>query len=294
MKIIVVGAVEFTRRMLETITETNHQIVGVVTSYSAGINSDYVDLIPFCTDHNLPVQKTDDINSRESVEWVKTKLADVVLCLGWSRLIKQEMLSTTPIGVIGYHPALLPKNRGRHPLIWALVLGLEETGSTFFFMDEGADSGDILSQTIIKIYDEDDASTLYEKMVLTARKQIFEFLPTLENKNHTRTPQDHQLSNTWRKRGMKDSVIDWRMSARSIYNLVRALSKPYVGAHFMYEGNEYKVWTSSIADHQIYQYIEPGKVLAQEGSVTTIKCGDGCINLDKVEPPFQVQEGTYL
>ncbi|MFQ8877714.1 MAG: hypothetical protein ACLR7N_03875 [Roseburia hominis] len=43
--------------------------------------------------------------------------------------------------------------------------------------------------------------------------------------------------NVWRKRGKRDGEIDWRMSSRAIYNLVRALTKPYVGAHFVYRGS---------------------------------------------------------
>ena len=69
------------------------------------------------------------------------------------------------MGVIGYHPAALPKNRGRHPLIWALVLGLKKTASSFFIMDERADSGDVISQEEIIINDDDDASSLYAKMI---------------------------------------------------------------------------------------------------------------------------------
>jgi len=294
VKIVVVGAVQFTRSMLKAIVETKHQVVGVITSNSAGINSDYVNLVPFCEDYQIPLYKTNDINASETVEWVQHRLADVVLCLGWSRLIKREMLRVTTLGVVGYHPALLPRNRGRHPLIWALVLDLEETGSTFFFMDEGADSGDILSQSRIRIDDQDDASTLYEKMTVTAAKQIVELLPLLEEKSYTRTPQDHKLANTWRKRGMKDGEIDWRMSARMIYNLIRALTHPYVGAHFMYQGEEYKVWSSSVSDYEVDKNFEPGKVLVQHDDVTTIQCGVGCINLYKIEPPLLVQKGGYL
>ena len=61
-----------------------------------------------------------------------------------------RILDLAPLGIIGFHPAALPRNRGRHPIVWALVLGLEETASTFFFMDKGADTGDILSQEKIK------------------------------------------------------------------------------------------------------------------------------------------------
>ena len=57
---------------------------------------------------------------------------DIIFCFGWSRLIKEELLKIPKKGVVGYHPAMLPKNRGRHPLIWALALGIKTTGSTFF------------------------------------------------------------------------------------------------------------------------------------------------------------------
>ena len=87
------------------------------------------------------------------------------------------MLTLPSLGLVGYHPALLPQNRGRHPIIWALALGLEETGSTFFFMDEGADTGDILSQRRVPITPEDDAGTLYDKLTTTALDQINAFCP---------------------------------------------------------------------------------------------------------------------
>ena len=79
------------------------------------------------------------------------------------------------MGVLGYHPAELPKNRGRHPIIWALVLGLKRTASTFFFMDEGADTGDILSQYKINISKNDNAETLYNRIIEVAMKQVDEF-----------------------------------------------------------------------------------------------------------------------
>jgi methionyl-tRNA formyltransferase len=85
------------------------------------------------------------------------------------------------LGVVGFHPAALPENRGRHPLIWALVLGLEETASTFFFMDEGADSGDLLSQRRISIEPADDAGSLYARITEVAMCQIREFVPLLES-----------------------------------------------------------------------------------------------------------------
>ena len=144
----------------------------------------------------------------------------------------------TPLGVVGFHPAALPANRGRHPIIWSLVLGLDKTASTFFFMDAGADSGDILSQREILISDQDDARTLYNKVTEMALSQIEEFLPALASGSAQRVTQSPLEASSWRKRRKTDGVIDWRMSAQSIHNLVRGLSKPYVGAHFLTDGKE--------------------------------------------------------
>ena len=83
------------------------------------------------------------------------------------------------MGVLGFHPTKLPQNRGRHPLIWALALGLKKVPQ-HFFMDEGADSGDILSQKDFDISHNDDAKTLYDKVVEIALEQIAQFFPSLK------------------------------------------------------------------------------------------------------------------
>ena len=75
-------------------------------------------------------------------------------------------------GVIGFHPAKLPANRGRHPIIWALALGLEKTASTFFRMDKNADSGPIVSQVDIKIRRNFSARCLYDEILKAVSLQV--------------------------------------------------------------------------------------------------------------------------
>jgi len=284
MRVIVIGAVQFTLEMLKVIQEQEIELVGVVTAESSPGNSDYVDLIPFCKQNNVPCHNTNDVNSDDSIERINSMGGDVIFCLGWSRLIKSKVLNITRGGVIGYHPALLPKNRGRHPLIWALVLGLEQTGSTFFFMDEGADSGDIISQEVINISKVDDAGALYQKIIKSAKRQIIFIIKSLLDGNCRGVSQDDRFANSWRKRGEKDGEIDWRMSAQSIHNLIRSLTKPYVGAHFNVSGKVYKVWSSCLLDISDIDNVEPGKVLSSNESEITIKCGEGAISLLDIDP----------
>jgi methionyl-tRNA formyltransferase len=293
MRIVFIGTVEFSRRALERLLAMHAEIVGVCTLQNSKFNADHVDLGVISEAHGLPWFYAEDINSTEALSWIQDKAPDVIFCFGWSRLLKQDLLRLAHWGVVGFHPATLPANRGRHPLIWALVLGLEKTASTFFFMDAGADSGDILSQREIFIEDEDDARTLYDKVTRTALEQIEEFLPQLALGTFQRHKQDQQIANTWRKRGSADGKIDWRMSAHSIHNLVRGLAKPYVGAHFIVDGREIKVWKVAVVS-DVPRNIEPGKILMQTGSRPVVKCGEDAICLLVTEPSFEPIVGGYL
>lgn len=294
MRVVFIGAVQFSAKCLEEILSSNAQVVGVCTLKESKFNSDHQDLSSIAEEFDIPCLYVQDINSDTSLKWIKEREPEVVFCFGWSRLLKNEVLGIAPLGVIGFHPAALPANRGRHPLIWAIFLGLEKTASTFFFMDEGADSGDILSQVEITIDSSDDANSLYQKVTQTALSQINDFMPLLENRTYKKTVQNNTKTNYWRKRGIKDGEIDWRMSANSICNLVRALTKPYIGAHFTKNGEEIKVWKVEVLKDEKNQNIEPGKVLSTRSSNPVVKCGDGSIILLDIENKFELTEGDYL
>ena len=84
------------------------------------------------------------------------------------------------------------------------------------------------------------------------------------------------------------------MSSRNIDNLVRALSKPYVGAHFVYKEKEYKIWKVKEILSEEYQNIEPGKVIKKtETGNLVIKTGDNLIEVIEADE-IDVSVGEYL
>lgn len=295
MKIIFIGTVRFSERMLQKLIAIGADVVGVMTVTNSGFNADYADLSAVCAAHGINCHVTEDANAADSMEWLRQKQADVVFCLGWSKLLKEELLAVPKLGVVGFHPTALPENRGRHPLIWALVLGLKETASTFFLMDKGADSGDILSQTKIDIDEDDDAQSLYAKVEQMAEQQLATLVAELEQGTYTRTPQDETQASYWRKRSAKDGVIDWRMSARSIHNLVRGLSRPYCGAEFELANETYTLWRSRVVTMEGLDNVEPGKVIDISGAGhAVVRCGEACIELVEIEPSLALEKGSYL
>jgi methionyl-tRNA formyltransferase len=276
MKIVFIGCVRFSKDSLLKLIHMNAEIIGVITKENSNFNADFYDLSTIARDYKIPYKHVKDINHINNTSWIQALSPDIIFCFGWSSLLKNEILQMTPMGVVGYHPADLPNNRGRHPLIWAKVLGLEESASTFFFMNHLADCGDILSQKRFPIVFEESAVDLYKKMTDTAIEQLEEFVPQLESGSYQRLRQDESVGNVWRKRGKQDGYIDFRMTTRDICNLVRALSYPYIGAHCLVDGIEKKIWRVDTGNFQ-GKNIEPGKVLNVQGNTIEVKTADSSI-----------------
>ena len=130
-------------------------------------------------------------------------------------------------------------------------------------------------------------------MVTTAKKQIRTILKKIETDNLKSKKQIKKNSNFWRKRSEIDGKIDWRMSAESIYNLVRALNKPYPGAFFQINNKKITVWKSKIIKIKLIN-IEPGKFLFFDKKKPVIKCGENAIKLEEFLPKINFKRINYL
>ena len=73
MKIVFIGAVEFSKKILEKLIEIDAQVVGVCTKEYSQFNSDFSNLANLCEEHKIPYTYTNDINSIENIKWIKSK-----------------------------------------------------------------------------------------------------------------------------------------------------------------------------------------------------------------------------
>ena len=98
MRIVFIGAVEFSRRTLECLLEFRANVVGVCTLKHSGANADHSDLRVICMAHGIPWTYTPDINSDDTVQWVANRQPDIIFCFGWSRLLREQLLNLAPMG----------------------------------------------------------------------------------------------------------------------------------------------------------------------------------------------------
>lgn len=295
LKILFIGSVDFSLKTFSFLIKNNYNVVGVITKKTSTFNSDHVDLSIVAKNKNIPFIYRQKNNEKSIIDFIENCSPDVIYCFGWSHILSEKIVSSSKYGVIGFHPASLPKNRGRHPIVWALFLGLKYTASTFFFIDKNVDSGNIISQKKINISEKDDAQTLYSKIINTSFIQIKKITDNLiKNSGIINSQiQDSKKTNHWRKRLKKDGLIDFRMSSSAILNLIKALTHPYVGAHVEYDNNEIKIWK---AKKVIFseKNIEPGKVLNVLKNEIIVKTYDGAIKIVDHEFKTVPKIGDYL
>lgn len=292
-RLLVIGSVDFSNKLLKEIMSTGGNVVGVVSKASPGINADYCDLSSTAQLQNIPVYMTDNINESGSTNFISQLHPDYLICVGWSQLLSSNTLKIAKIDNIGYHPTELPFNRGRHPVVWSLALGLEKTASTFFSLRSEPDSGPIFIQDLVMIDYKDDAASLLEKLKETATMQIRLLIKEMRNGQLQTEKGIAEKGNIWRRRTDLDGSIDFRMHSSTIYNLTRALTRPYVGAHIQIGNKNFRVWRVEEEQFDI-RNVEPGKVLKVENGTISVKTADGSVVLVDHEIPAKVQIGSYL
>lgn len=274
MKSVLVGAVESSRVALDLFIEKNLPVTVVTLPPArAARHSDYVDLRPPAEAHGIPVLEAANINAPSVLSQLREMEPDYLFVIGWSQICRSEFLNLPRRGAIGYHPALLPQNRGRAVIPWTILQGLEETGSSLFWLDEGVDSGDLLFQERFPVDPDETAATLYEKHMTALRTAFARTLDALTNGDPPRRPQDSSQATYCARRTASDGLIDWNRPARDVWTLIRAAGDPYPGAFTFHNGEKLVVWEADYAGEGPYWGL-PGQVqwIIEDGAL--VQCGD--------------------
>lgn len=105
-------------------------------------------------------------------ETVASYSPDLVVLAGFLKLVGPEFLTRFAGRVVNTHPALCPAFPGTTGPADALAYGVKVTGATLFVVDEGVDTGPVIAQTPVTVYDEDDAATLHERIKVAERTML--------------------------------------------------------------------------------------------------------------------------
>lgn len=275
MRIVLIGTVGSTLVTLKTMVEINVHPIYLFTldSIKSKRHSDYVDLKPIAKQHNIPVKEIVSINDSETLSLISSLEPDYVLVIGWSQLCSKEFIMIPRKGVIGYHPSLLPENRGRAVIPWTILQQKNETGSTLFWIDEGMDSGDVVAQKSFTISKDETATSLCQKHMECLKKLLIYSVPKMLDDTVPRKPQDQNQATYCAKRTPSDGYIDWNMPAEYVWTLIRALTHPYPGAFTFYNQKKVIIWEADYIGEAPYHGL-PGQIQNKTSEGILIQCGD--------------------
>jgi methionyl-tRNA formyltransferase len=282
VRTVFVGAVEEGRRVLDWLIRQHEPIAGVVTIDPSlrPTTSGWAPFEDLADAAGATLLLVRDLNTPENVMRLREMQPDLLLVVGWTRLVGQEVLSLPRFGAVGFHASLLPRYRGRAPVNWALINDEPETGNTMFFLDSGIDSGDIIDQREIAITDDDDCRTLYEKVAAAATNMLDDNMELLKAGRAPRRPQDHSLATVMPKRSPRDGVIDWEKHSRELFNWVRAQTHPYPGAFTSIDGRQLHIWRAAQSEGPSTRPT-PGTI-ASFGNAVHVSTRDGWLKLLRV------------
>lgn len=278
MRAIIVGAVESTRVTLRAVADAEDwQVVALITlpPELAARHSDFADLSAEAEAAGAKVIHAANSNAPELLSAVAELAADVVFVIGWSQICKPGFIAAAGGRVIGYHPAPLPRLRGRGVIPWTILKQEPITAGTLFWIDEGVDSGPILIQHFLHVAPDETAETLYGRHLQVLEAMLKQALDRLSAGQFDGVPQDERFATWAAKRSPEDGRICWNEPATDVARLVRAVGRPYPGAFTGYGGEKLIIWSAEPCPRGQRHMASPGQVTELEADGFTVSCGDG-------------------
>ena len=131
--------------------------------------------------HHIQTYICELVNFPSRAEWNRAFLhlierhhPDLVVSAGFMKILGPEIVDALSEKLINVHPSLLPKFPGAHAVRDALSAGEKKTGTTVHYVDKGVDTGAIIRQMEVPIYEDDSEERLHERIKEVERTLLVE------------------------------------------------------------------------------------------------------------------------
>lgn len=286
MRIVFMGTPDFSVPVLRQLIDDGYEIVGVVTQPDRP-KGRKKELTPppikvEALKHDLLVLQPEKISYKEELEKVFALKPDLIVTAAFGQILPKALLEYPKYGCINVHASLLPKYRGGAPIHQAIIDGEKETGVTIMYMVEKLDAGDILTQTVVPIEENDHVGTLHNKLSVAGAKLLSETIPQLIQGNLKPIKQDDSLATFAGNIKREQEKIDWTKAGEDIYNQIRGLH-PWPVAYTILDGKPLKVWWGEKVKLDAKK--EPGTIVSiEENGIVVATGNEVAIKITDLQP----------
>jgi len=278
MNIVFMGTPDYADRILKRlIKEDSINVISVYTQPDKPVGRKKVMTPPpvkvTAEEEGISCYQPTTLKDKAIADQIKNENPDFIIVAAYGQLLPKSILDIATC--INLHASLLPKYRGASPIQQALLNGDKITGVTAMLMEEGLDSGPILSWNVTKIDITDRKNDLFNRLADMAADLTVDTLKRFgEISPLKQSPVDANYCKKIRK---SDGLVTFSMPAEVIYNTFRA----YEGWPGIYLESGLKLLEISIVDGEG----KVGTIIRIDDDGVVVACGIGALKIHMVQPP---------
>lgn len=289
LKIVFMGTPDFAVGVLDTIYNSDFEIVGVITApdkpAGRGQKVNMSAVKQYALEKNLVLLQPTNLKSEDFLQELKNLEANLHVVVAF-RMLPEVVWKMPKYGTFNLHASLLPQYRGAAPINWAIINGETKTGVTTFFIDDKIDTGAIILHKEVSIGAKETVGELHDTLMHIGSEAVLETLTIISTENvKTSIQEDTTDIKTAYKLNKDNCKIDWNKKGQEIYNLIRGLN-PYPAAWtYIKDGEqEWNVKLYDIIFEKETHDLTAGTILTTKKYIK-IATIDGFINVNSLQFP---------
>ena len=310
MKIVYMGTPDFAVPPLAALVKAGYEVTAVITQPDKPKGRGKT-LLPTpvkeeAMKHEITVYQPQKVRDPEFVEVLKNLAPDMIVVAAFGQIIPKEILDMPKYGCINIHASLLPKYRGAAPIQQAVIDGEKESGVTIMKMGMGLDTGDMISQAVVTLSEDETGGSLFDRLAETGASLLIQTIPSIENGTATYTKQPEESPTPYAAMITKKmGLLDFSRNAEVLERLVRGMN-PWPSAYTYLNNKTLKVWKAVVEDAESGK-VAPGTIVGVDKKGIHVDCGEKILVLQEVQLEgkkrmetdaflrgYQVTEGTIL
>jgi methionyl-tRNA formyltransferase len=283
MRIVFFGTPAFAVASLRTLLRGQFTVAGVVTQPDKPQGRSRSELIPppvklFAESQGIPVLQPVRPVGDVFATSLRRLEADLGIVVAYGHVLRPEILTIPPLGMINVHASLLPRYRGAAPVQHAILRGETETGITIMQMEAGLDSGPTIHHVVTAIEPEETAGQLAGRLAELGAMALIEGLSLISGGLARPQPQDDARATFAPKIDREMARLVWERDAATLVRQIRAFD-PSPGAWTSLNSGTLKLFSA----REVPGTGAPGEVLAA-GERLVVASGRGAIAVNEVQP----------
>jgi methionyl-tRNA formyltransferase len=223
----------------------------------------------------IPVLQPPSFKTPEAAETLRALGLDALVVVAYGLILSKGALDAPKLGCFNIHASLLPRWRGAAPIQRALLAGDAATGVTIMRMEEGLDTGPILSARAIAIAPLDTAGSLHDRLAIQGGELIAEVMDALAAGSAREVPQPQSGVTYALKINKSEALIDWQQDAVQVLRRIRAFN-PVPVAETRLNALQVRIWEAELVSSP------PGSVASPASGVppgSVVRAGSGGIDV---------------